>query len=434
MKPAALTIHMYNVGFGDCFLLEFDYDDKPRFVLIDFGSAKVPATGSATMGLIARDIKKRCDGRRLAVVATHRHRDHISGFAGASGRTIASLEPELVLQPWTEVPDAPEDAGEASRRHAGNQMFIRGLNAAVDAQEWLGGRLQALRNTDTAVAARMASDGGDIAFVGELNAKNMPAIRALAEMGAGNKSRYLRAGDDTGLADLLPGVEVQVLGPPDLTQDEGIAKQAQEHAEFWLRTKALADGDSAGSTGKPLFPDAPRVNPAKAAWRQWTIRRMREIDFLTARALVTSLDRALNNTSLVLLFTVGDKSFLFSGDAQIESWNYIRRTYMQDMHSMTARRICDCVVYKVGHHGSRNATPKFLWDAFTRKKGSNGSAEPIVALMSTLAGLHGSEDGAVPAPKLVEALSEGGQLISTNSLGDENGGLSRSVTFPLLGS
>ena len=46
--PVKLTIRAYQVGFGDCFLLTFQYpkngkkDDNERHVLIDFGSTGMP--------------------------------------------------------------------------------------------------------------------------------------------------------------------------------------------------------------------------------------------------------------------------------------------------------------------------------------------------------------------------------------------------------
>ena len=36
-SKSALTVRMYNVGFGDCFLLSFPAPDRPRKVLIDCG-------------------------------------------------------------------------------------------------------------------------------------------------------------------------------------------------------------------------------------------------------------------------------------------------------------------------------------------------------------------------------------------------------------
>ena len=42
-KPYELRVKMFNVGFGDCFLLSFVYDEKDkRHVLIDFGTDRRP--------------------------------------------------------------------------------------------------------------------------------------------------------------------------------------------------------------------------------------------------------------------------------------------------------------------------------------------------------------------------------------------------------
>src|SRR5512145_2888473 len=111
-RPRSVTIRTYNVGFGDCFLLSFRYAAGfERHVLIDYGSTGLPEGVPATRMMdIALDIKQRTGGRLHAVVATHRHKDHISGFetkkgSKGTGDVIRSLRPSLVVQPWTEDPD-----------------------------------------------------------------------------------------------------------------------------------------------------------------------------------------------------------------------------------------------------------------------------------------------------------------------------------------
>src|SRR5713101_4074434 len=112
--PSSVTIRMYNVGFGDCFLLTFHYATKLRYMLIDYGSTAAPkGVRGGYMAEVAKDIKSRCNGKLDVLVETHRHRDHISGFTTngvATGKIIASLEPDYVIQPWTEDPDAKPDA------------------------------------------------------------------------------------------------------------------------------------------------------------------------------------------------------------------------------------------------------------------------------------------------------------------------------------
>jgi glyoxylase-like metal-dependent hydrolase (beta-lactamase superfamily II) len=81
-RPKSVRIRAYDVGFGDCFLLSFRYATRERHVLIDFGSFPKPKRKSAgNMVAIAEHIRATCKGRLDAVVATHRHADHISGFA-----------------------------------------------------------------------------------------------------------------------------------------------------------------------------------------------------------------------------------------------------------------------------------------------------------------------------------------------------------------
>ena len=63
-----------------------------------------------------------------------------------------------------------------------------------------------------------------------------------------------------------------------------------------------------------------------------------------------SVDDALNSTSLILLFTVGDTKLLFPGDAQIENWQYALK--LSDRSEQIVKKLETVDVYKVGHHGS----------------------------------------------------------------------------------
>src|SRR5512133_2734073 len=100
--PVAIEIRSYQVGFGDCFLLSFLYaGNRKRHVLIDFGSSRLPGTlkQSEYMPRVAEDIRGVCGGKLDAVVATHRHLDHINGFAtdgscGGAGKIIADCHPD----------------------------------------------------------------------------------------------------------------------------------------------------------------------------------------------------------------------------------------------------------------------------------------------------------------------------------------------------
>ena len=117
--PERLTLRCYGVGFGDCFLVTFHYKTGNRCSLVDFGSTGLKeGTDKKRMAAVAKDIenhvKTQCGGQLHGVIATHRHKDHISGFGGATGAVIEALNPEIVIQPWTEEPGAKRDAKAAS--------------------------------------------------------------------------------------------------------------------------------------------------------------------------------------------------------------------------------------------------------------------------------------------------------------------------------
>ena len=131
--------------------------------------------------------------------------------------------------------------------------------------------------------------------------------------------------------------------------------------------------------------------------------------------LVRILDKAMNNTSVILLFEIAGRAFLFPGDAQIENWLYALE-HAKDREKKLAilRRV---ELYKVGHHGSLNATPKSLWELFELKSGNAANKKRLKTIVSTLHGKHGQIDHGteVPREKLVNELKAKSDFFSTDS-------------------
>ena len=411
-SPEQVTIRTYQVGFGDCFLLSFQYaGNVEKHVLIDFGTTKLPPKAPKSRMLdIANDIAKRTKGGLHAVVATHRHADHISGFATmtsgkGSGDVIRGLKPAFVAQPWTEDPKLAPDA-KAPPDRAGDQKHIAALSAMHDVarQSFRIGR-----------NARYLGKNirEQLSFLGEDNISNPSAVRNLMTMG--KKQLYLKAGDKAEF-DTELGIKIHVLGPPTLKQTDTIAKQrSRDPNEFWQLRAAAARDTLPVADGKPapLFPRyVASKGPGYPIEARWLIYRARNMQGDQMLEIVRSLDKAMNNTSVILVFEMGSKRLLFPGDAQIENWQYaLSQKANQDL-------LASVNVYKVGHHGSLNATPVSLWKKFKNKSTSKGGKNRLDALMSTLEGKHGDKDSNTEVPRrtLVSALEANTNLFTTQSL------------------
>ena len=77
-----------------------------------------------------------------------------------------------------------------------------------------------------------------------------------------------------------------------------------------------------------------------------------------------TLDNFLNNQSLVVLFTFNGKKLLFAGDAQGGNWEYWmfggtpdKAPSVDTIDKDSKAILANLDFYKVGHHGSTNATP-----------------------------------------------------------------------------
>jgi hypothetical protein len=415
--PIRVDIRSYQVGFGDCFLLSFVYaETDQRHVLIDFGTTGLPRKKkpSQHMPAIAKKLKEHIDGTGplIGVVATHRHADHISGFGtdgrtGKSGEIIRDLKPRLVLQPWTEDPDARKNAKSATVSSGKKLGFITTLanmnDVAAKALELANG------NPKWMSAAALK----ELAFLGADNIANKSAVENLIAMGDVMKKlknsgpRYLKFGDRTGLEAHLPGVKVHVLGPPDLTQSDAIRSQrSKDQDEFWhLRTNTLSGDAFAGRAvhGKGA------VVPPEARWFRDRLQNTSATGLLE---IVRQLDAQMNNTSLILLFEVNGKKLLFPGDAQLENWSY---ALSEAKNSASIRKLLAGVdFYKVGHHGSLNATPKkLLWEKFNKRTG-----QKLKTMLSTMTGKHGKNSSKTEVPRrtLVTALKDESRLQTTQTL------------------
>lgn len=355
-----VRIRMYNVGFGDAFLVLVPANGKHRRILFDCGSVEA-AEDVPMASIVDRIIEDVTDDdgvpRIDVVVATHRHKDHISGFGNAKWNTVEVKE---VWMPWTED---PTDAEGRKIRDIQSSLALA-LNVSLAkpvvglSPKELEVRKRALAVVDNALSLTNEKEmktlhGG---FLGDPERRFLP-VKPKAD----NDGRLLKT-------DVLPGVKIHVLGPSrerDVIRDMNPPK-----GESFLRMRASIDTNTS-------LPPAPfgaefRHDKYTGAGTFLPTDRdgIKQAGSLTDLAVAVALDKAVNGTSLMLILEVAGTFFLFPGDAQWGTWNAV----MQD--SEWKPMLKKVSFYKIGHHGSHNATPK----DFVEKMMPDG----ICAMASTL--------------------------------------------------
>ena len=314
---------MYRVGFGDCFLLSLpDEDGTPAYVLVDCGVHSQGDIG--TMDRIVDDLSKECGGHLTLIIATHAHQDHISGFARRAD-VFKRIKVDEVWLPWTENPKDP------------------GARAVKQKQLALA---EALRMHFQAAGIR--SD----ALFAVLNAAGNQAALDLLKAGVnGGTVQYLEAGKTLIQAAGIKELTVQVLGPP--RDEKFLARMDPPTGDRFLKL---------GLNGKAVPSNV--IEPFVGKWtakegstsglptlRQDEKKALKAL-LDSASRLAFSLDQAINNTSLVTLFSFRQKHLLFPGDAQYGNWQYW-------INTPEGESILEHIDFlKVAHHGSLNATPK----------------------------------------------------------------------------
>ncbi|MBL0121653.1 MAG: hypothetical protein IPP88_02635 [Betaproteobacteria bacterium] len=366
------------MGFGDAFLVTVPTSEGERKILFDCGSI---AKGPKSIGDVSKQIIADCtvDGSGPAIdviVATHRHKDHVSGFATAGWAEVAVQE---VWMPWTEdesdktakeIRDAQSKlTASLALSFTGNNLAQLALAADGPTNNLALGPTLLLNAMSNAKAMDLLHHG----FVGNPRRRFLPKLAkqdsANLSLAGGKKAPIV---ERSFVTDVLPGVTVHVLGP---SRDEKVIKEMDPpKGKSYMQLQA----ERAMSIEELCRPFAEEFefheNEMTSAYMDHiNLSDRRDIGRGTdysALEVAVALDSAVNGTSLMLMLEIGGTYLLFPGDAQWGTWNAaMNDPEWSEMLSKTS-------FYKVGHHCSHNATPKaFVEDSI---------GDAITAMASTM--------------------------------------------------
>jgi len=388
-EPASssIRVRMYRQGLGDCFLITLPGTKGPFYMVIDCGVVLgTDANGIQKLKDAVADITTETKGKIDLLVVTHEHFDHVSGFTQEKD----VIKNWKVGQVWTAWTEDPKDAL-ANKLRAERQNTEKALRMAVD-------RLNAVGATDQ--SARVA---GMLDFMGAAPGATAEALK-FAKGLAGKNLRFREPGEGPIVLPQIPNFRFFILGPPkdekllhksDPSQGTAYGLDDGSAASNAMFLNALTR-DANGVAGKASAGDPSLDDPFESRF-QIPIARAQHIPFFqnhyfgnvptnpkhpkdpadqswrridgtwldTSETLALALDSATNNTSLVLAIEniKTHEILLFPGDAQAGNWlSWQDLKWAEDDENGKSvvttgpDLLKRTIFYKVGHHGSHNAT------------------------------------------------------------------------------
>jgi hypothetical protein len=250
-------------------------------------------------------------------------------------------------------------------------------------------------------------------FVGQARAQSggMKNVHALDVLTQGFKRldggtgpppvRYLaskRGGGPLRLPSMLSEVRATLLAPSRSPKFISMLDPPTGH--HYLAPARAADGGQQGDAKLAPFGEEWRVAATRHLMNCWPPDLK---DALTAvlpddlEGLARWLEDALNNTSIVVHFSLRGKNLLFAGDAQWGSWlswMYEGGDTARGLSALSRDLLAELDFLKIAHHGSVNATPPEVVANLARSAAVMCSTNPTTTYPR------------VPLPLLLEAIEE----------------------------
>lgn len=367
-RNVRIKVRMYRQGLGDCFLITIPRKNgTPFYAVIDCGVILGTKDAGKVMTEVVEHIIQTTGGHVDLVAATHEHWDHISGFGQA--REIWTDKNRLTVgQVWLSWAENKKDPLARKLREQRSALKIA-LQAAASRMR-LGGDESAAQDVTNLLdffgAAGTTSDALEV-------------VKGLSE-----DVRYCTPQDEPVRIEGTD-VKVYVLGPPP---DEKLIKKynpsKREPETYGIDTinnylnalqPTLTDTDVETPFDEgfqiplnmaqqmPFFQQHYWGEDVDSKEKSQAWRRIDGSWLDSSSSLALQLDSATNNTCLVLAFELSDGDvLLFAADAQVGNWlSWQDLKWQVDGAEVTGPDLLRrTIFYKVGHHGSHNATLREL--------------------------------------------------------------------------
>jgi beta-lactamase superfamily II metal-dependent hydrolase len=397
-----VSIRMYCIGTGDCFVLKFYSGNTEKFnMMIDCGSCHGTANEFIPYITDLREfVKKR--GIDLLIV-THEHQDHVNGFQKCKD-IFKDIKIGEAWFAWTEEPGDP-NSREAELLKKRNKLRLAFTNAMDefrihkdDIENNFEGdyNLTKIKKANTAFMNGLSTlaDINLSAMSEANNEESLPGMLAIKEKlrNENVEVKYLNPGEIKKLT-AAPGLNFYILGPP--WERNSVFKDGKEGTDVYKKYLSLNQsmlsaesfmktGDEMKSTDLPFdlqytFDDPSNISTPLGPLPEYSIEvgkiiseyhnpkaKWRNIDYdwlTSVGSLAIRLNKNLNNTSLALAieFEESGNVLLFPGDAEFGNWESWHLIEKWDKKGKNGKHLAEdllnrTVFYKSGHHLSYNGT------------------------------------------------------------------------------
>ena len=346
-----LVVRAYNVGFGDAILVSVPEignggNEETRHLLIDVGNLLAgQGNDDEVFTGVVQDVADRTGGTVDLYVMTHEHLDHVQGLLAAK-RAGVVLSARHAWLTGSAHPDYYANHPEAKRKKRSLELALEDAHRIAQAapDPWLE---MMVRNNSTMLPP------------GALGLKTGDYVDHLRGVATPEQTHYVDR--TTNLEGRHPFREaaLRILAPEEDTS----SYYGRRVAGPRLTAAGPAAGSAAGSAQQDLT--VPPVGVEPGAFFDLEASRRR-----STRRQILAIDKATNNTSVVLELEWRGWRLLFAGDAERDSWKKMHERGLRPAHFV-----------KISHHGSHNGTYGELFDELMPTLSPDG--RPRHALVST---------------------------------------------------